>query len=142
MQKKFYASGFLYHADSAKILLQQENSHNPKSLWSMLGSKSVGEETSQENFVRNAKGFLHLNLLADAVCGVYDYLHLGKNYVSYTIVKKLTDFPQIGKTVFAWFNLKEIAKLSLSAQTRQDLTVGQRVIDSEIRKKEGRQTLE
>lgn len=139
--KKFYASGFLYHPDSTKILLQQENSHDPKSLWSMLGSKSVGKETSQENFVRNAKAFLHLNLLNDSICSVYDYLYLGKNYVSYAIVKKLTDFPTIGKTVFAWFKIKEITKLSLSAQTRQDLTIGQRVIDCEIRKKSGGQTI-
>ena len=142
MPKKFYASGFLYHPDSTKILLQQENSHDPKSLWSMLGSKNVGSETSQENFVRNAKSFLHLDLLANAVFCVYDYLHLGKNYVSYTEVKKLTDFPQIGKTIFAWFKIKEITKLSLSDQTRQDLTVGQRVIDSGVRKKAGGQTLE
>lgn len=106
----------------------------------MLGSKSIGEETSQENFVRNAKAFLHLDLLANSIYSVYDYLHLGKKYVSYTIVKKLTDFPQMGKTVFAWFKMKEITKLPLSAQTKQDLTVGQRVIDCEIRKKAAEQT--
>jgi len=139
--KKFYASGFLYHPDSTKILLQQENANDPKSLWSLLGSKNIGSETSQENFVRNAKSFLHLDLLANAVYGVYDYFRLGKNYVSYAIVKKLTDFPTIGKTVFAWFRIKEITKLALSDQTKQDLIVGQRIIDCEIRKKAGGQTL-
>ena len=141
MPKKFYASGFLYHPDSSKILLQQENANDPKSLWSLLGSKNIGSETSQENFVRNAKSFLHLDLLANAVYGVYDYFRLGKNYVSYAIVKKLTDFPTIGKTVFAWFRIKEITKLALSDQTKQDLIVGQRIIDCEIRKKAGGQTL-
>ena len=141
MPKKFYASGFLYHPDSSKILLQQENANDPKSLWSLLGSKNIGSETSQENFVRNAKSFLHLDLLATAVYGVYDYFRLGKNYVSYAIVKKLTDFPTIGKTVFAWFRIKEITKLALSDQTKQDLIVGQRIIDCEIRKKAGGQTL-
>lgn len=139
--KNFYASGFLYHPDSSKILLQQENSHDPKSLWSMLGSKNIGTETSEENFVRNVKAFLHLNLLTGSIYSVYNYLHLGKNYVSYAVVKKLTDFPQIGKTVFAWFKIKEITKLPLSDQTRQDLTISQRVIDSGIRKAAGGQTI-
>ncbi len=142
VSKKFYASGFLYHPDSSKILLQQENATDPKSLWSLLGSQNKGNETHEENFVRNAKSLLHLDLLTNSVCCVYDYLHLGKNYVSYAIVKKLTDFPQIGKTVFAWFKIKEITKLPLSDQTRQDLTISQRVIDSGIRKAAGGQTLE
>ena len=72
--KNFYASGFLYHPDSSKILLQQENSHDPKSSWSMLGSKNIGTETSEENFVRNVKAFLHLNLLTGSIYSVYNYL--------------------------------------------------------------------
>lgn len=107
----------------------------------MLGSYNRGTETSEENFIRNVKDFLHLNLLTSSIRSVYDYVRLGKNYVSYAQVKKLTNFPTIGKTVFAWFNMREISKLPLSAQTKQDIIVGQRVIDASVRKQTGEQTI-
>lgn len=145
MDNNFYASGFLYHPGSGQILLQKQDSSDANSLWSLLESKARGKETGQENFKRLIYAFLRLDLPLTATHSVYEYFHKGlhKNYhVSYAEVEKLRDFPPHKKTVFAWFSMKEILKLSLSDQTKQDLIVGRRVIDSASRKKAGEQTIE
>lgn len=73
---------------------------------------------------------------------VYDYVAKGKKYViSYAEVKKTKNFPATQKFSFKWFTVKEISKLPLSAQTKQDIIVGHRVIDSELRRDIGEQTI-
>lgn len=137
MKNDLYISGFLYHPGSNQILLQRENSLDEKSLWSLLGG--------QENFQRLVDSLLNLNLPLKAIHPVYEYFDKGlhKNHqISYAVVKKLKDFPPKKKTVFAWFPMKKIIKQNLSDQTKQDLIVSQRVIDSAIRKKAGERTME
>lgn len=122
VHKVVYASGFLYHSGSAQILLQQ-NLSDPRSTWTLLecpSGKILGYKTRP----------------------VYDYVAKGKKYViSYAEVKKVKDFPDKGKLSFKWFTVKEISKLSLSAQTKQDIIVGHRVIASELRRDIGEQTI-
>lgn len=140
----FYASGFLYHPASGQILLQQQNSPGKAATWSLLGSLARNGETSQENFQRLVQTFLKIKLSTSAIHFVYDYFHKGlhkKHHVSYAEVEKLNVFPPTKKMVFAWFSIKEITKLPLSAQTKQDIIVGQRVIDSSVRKKAGELTI-
>jgi hypothetical protein len=60
----------------------------------------------------------------------------------YAIVNKLEKFPDNAKTLFSWFTFKQIQKLHISNQIKQDIIVGQRVIDSAIRKSLGQQTIE
>lgn len=140
MHKVFYASGFLYHSGSQQILLQQNNSK-----WSMLGSQSRASETSVENFRRIVRAFLKLDLPAKSIREVYNYHHpvlKQEHYVSYAEIKKIIKFPPSKETTFAWFTLKDTAKLPLSVQTKQDIIVGQRVINSQIRKDAGEQTID
>ncbi len=122
MHKNVYASGFLYCPSSAQILLQQ-NLFNPKPTWTLLecsNGKIFGQKTRP----------------------IYDYVAKGKKYaVSYAEVKKIKDFPATKKLSFKWFTVKEISKLPLSAQTKQDIIVGHRVIASEIRRDAGEQTI-
>lgn len=122
MHKIVYASGFLYHPDSAQILLQQ-NSSDPKPIWTLLecaNGKIFGQKTRP----------------------IYDYVAKGKKYViSYAEVKKTKDFLAVKNLSFKWFTVKEISKLPISAQTKQDIIVGHRVIDSEIRRDIGEQTI-
>lgn len=142
--QSFYASGFLYHPDSGQILLQQQQPFGKAATWSLLGSLARDGETSQESFQRLVQTFLKIKLSTSAIHFVYDYFHKGlhkKHHVSYAEVEKLRDFPPAKKTIFAWFSLKEISKLSLSAETKQDIIVGQRVIDSSVRKKAGERTI-
>lgn len=144
MHKVFYASGFLYHPDSAQILLQQIKSSDDKPVWTLMEIQGKGKETKGENFKRLAKSLLKLNLPFSQIHPVYDYYNAaaGKKYfVAYGEIDKLKEFPQRGKTIFAWFTQKQISKLSISKLTKQDLVVGQRVINSTVRRRAGEQTI-
>lgn len=123
VSKNCYFGGFLYHVDSQQILLQQ-NSSDPELKWTLL-----------ENF--NKKNY------PEAILPVYDYVLKGeKHVISYAEVTDLKDFPVIKNLSFKWFTLKEISKLPLSRQTKQDIIIGRRVIDSQMRKMMGELTRE
>lgn len=145
MNKKYYSSGFLYHPASEQILLQQENPTDPTSTWSLLGGTCTDKETIIENFKHVAHTLLKLNLRGSAIHSVYDYFHqaMGKNhFVSYAVVDKLVKFPSNQKTAFAWFDLREISKLKLTPQTKQDIIVSRRVIEANVRKNTGERYIE
>lgn len=135
LTKKCYIGGFLYHPDSQKILLQQ-NRDGEKQIWGLLGG--VGER----NFHGAVTKVLKLKLHPKAVLPIYDYAFKGeKRFISYVEVEKLVEFPATKTYSFKWFTIKEISKLPLSVQTKQDITVGRRVIDSQIRKEAGERVL-
>ncbi len=135
LTKNHYSGGFLYHPESQKILLQQDSS-DPKSVWTLLGS------ANGKDFAQVVSDFLQLKLSAEAVLPIYDYTAKGeKHVIVYAEVKNQKDFPKVKNFCFAWFTLKEISKLPLSAQTKQDLIVGRRVIDSQIRQDAGERTI-
>lgn len=114
-------SGFLYHAGSQQILLQQKNGEE-KALWTLL---------------EDLKKFHPKKVLP-----IYDYVAKGKKQIiSYAEVKRVENFPSTKKLNFGWFSVKQISKLPLSPQTKQDLIVGRRVIDSQIRRDAGEQTI-
>ena len=72
---------------------------------------------------------------------VYDYICKGKKcVVCYAEVKTLKEY-STSKRACKWFTIKEISKLPLAPQTKQDLIVGRRVIDSQVRKDAGEQTI-
>lgn len=121
MSKNFHFGGFLYHPDSQQILLQQKID-GEQQVWTLL------EDLRQFH--------------PKEVLPIYDYVVKGKKHVvSYVEVNKLRDFPPTKTSAFKWFTLKEISKLPLSGQTKQDIIVGRRVIDSQIRKDAGERTI-
>ncbi len=133
--KNFYSSGFLYHPNSQQILLQQ-NLSDPKSTWTLLGS------LSKKTFRGVVSKLLNVRLKSSTIHPVYDYISKGKkHFVSYAEVKNLHDFPSTDNFCFSWFTAKEISKLCLVDQTKQDIVVGRRVIDSQIRKDAGERTI-
>lgn len=105
-------------------------------MWTLL------ESLNGESFQRIASKHLNLKLQPKAVLFIYDYAIKGKKHlVSYAEVKKLGDFPATKIYSFKWFTIKEISKLPISSQTKQDLIVGRRVIDSQVRRDAGEQTI-
>lgn len=110
----------------------------------MLGNQSRFNETSAKSFQRVVHTMLKLNLPLGSIRAVYNYHHpviKKEHYVSYAEVKKITKFSPTKETIFAWFTLKDISKLALSAQTKQDIIVGRRVIDSQARRNAGEKTI-
>lgn len=144
MHKNFYASGFLYHPKSEQILLQQTNSAGQSPSWSLFGEKEIKNKTGQEAFRDIFLAKLGIKLKLENINSVYTYSinEKGANYnIYYAKVKRLHKSLNSGKAKFAWFNFKQIQKLNLSEQTRQDILIGQRVINSSIRKGLGQKTI-
>jgi hypothetical protein len=144
MHKDFYASGFLYNPQSQQILLQQPSAAEDNGPWGLLedevDSGSFGEQTFKDLVEKNLKAKLSLKKI------LYIYTRFANgtekdHSIYYAEVKKLRKNIVSKKHKFAWFGFKQIHKLNLSEQTRHDIMVGQRVIDSATRKSLGQQTI-
>jgi ADP-ribose pyrophosphatase YjhB (NUDIX family) len=144
MHNKIYASGFLYHPETTQILLQQKNSSDPNATWSLLGGLANGAESPEATFKRIVEEELGIILPIKSIHQVYDYVdEVTKEvkHICYSQTRSQKDFKDINGTSFAWFTLKEISKLKISPQAKQDIIVGQRVIDSTSRRNSGEQTI-
>ena len=144
MNKGFYASGFLYHPRSQQILLQQKNPADENSFWSLFGEKAIKDKTGEETFRDIFYEELSIKLKLHNINSVYTYSskEKGTNHnIYYAKVQRLHKSSSSTKTRFAWFNFKQVQKLNLSEQTKRDIIVGQRVIDSSIRKGQGLRTI-
>jgi ADP-ribose pyrophosphatase YjhB (NUDIX family) len=144
MHKDFYASGFLYHLRTQQILLQQPSAEN-ESEWTMFSCWVNSNETAEDAFKRLIHDILKLELKEKAISPVYKYFdeRIKKDHhITYARITKLEKFPSNSNTIFCWFNFKQIQKLNISPQTKHNLIVAQRVIDSALRKKLGQQTIE
>ena len=135
MHKKFYASGFLYSPTTEQILLQQHKSSAP--LWSLFGGKNNNAEDPIQTFHRTAFKELKIKITPSAIHPVYDYFSKKLNdhcYIFYAQVgnkeKKIHTRPGF---VTEWFTFKQIYKLPIEEQTRQDIMVAKRVIDLAVR---------
>jgi hypothetical protein len=145
MHKDFYASGFLYYPRTQQILLQQDNTADIEPTWSLFGGDSVNNETSEEAFRRIIKSALKLDLKLNAITQIYNYFHDEKKkdtFVHYAKVRKLEKFVSNKNVTYGWFTFKEIQKLKIPEKIKQDIIVGQRVIDSAIRRSLGQQTID
>lgn len=144
MHNKIYASGFLFHAETAQILLQQKNSSDANTTWSLLGESVKPTESPEVAFKRIVNENLKLVLPVKTVHKVYDYTDDAsgeERHICYAEVKSAKKFSNLNGTVYEWFTLKEISKLKISSQAKQDIIVGQRVIDSTSRRNSGEQTI-
>ena len=143
MHKDFYASGFLYHPKSEQILLQQKVSTNEGSLWTLFVKKLPDDKTCEETFKDLFFELLNVNIKLDKIKIIYSYItkELNKHNLYYAEVKSLQKYSVSENTAFAWFTFKQIQKINVSPQTRHDIIVGQRVIDSNTRRDLGERTI-
>ncbi len=139
MHKKFYASGFLYNPTTEQILLQQHKSTSP--LWSLFGGKNNSDEEPIDAFNRITFKELKIKITPSVIHPVYDYFSKKLNdhcYIFYAQVgnreKKIR-----AKQGYAveWFTFKQIYKLPIEEQTRQNIMVAKRVIDLAVRNEAG-----
>lgn len=144
MHKKFYASGFIYHPQSQQILLQQNNSiANMSCPWLLFGGYYSEEEEPAALFKNIV--FKLLDIEVGVVHPVYSYLNENNDafqYIVYSRLNKFQNFSSKGSLAFGWFTFKEVLKLKISAQTKHDIVVGQRVIEAAKRKSLGEHTFQ
>ncbi|MBI2329787.1 hypothetical protein HYU94_00115 [Candidatus Daviesbacteria bacterium] len=132
MQTSFYASGFLYSPKTHQILLMQS-----EQIWSTIEGKCSKNENAETAFARIINELLSLNLKSKDIYPIYDYFHAEKNmnnFVFYAEVKKPKEFD----CPFSWIGFGETNKLSFTPHSKQDVIVGERVINAKWRDDEAR----
>ena len=139
MQTSFYASGFLYSLKTHQILLlKTPQKDDIASLWSTLGGEGSEGEEAIATFQRIIQKLLNISLKKKDIYPVYDYFHSTRNkisYVFYAEVGKTKIFNASKKGILSWFSFHETLKLPFTTQTKQDLVVGERVINAMWRDK-------
>lgn len=140
MHKGFYASGFLYSLPTQQILLHQANN---TSFWLLFGDKSQKNEKPIHTFRRIISEQLKIKIPIKAIYAVYEYSkEQDKNYhIFYAqIDNKGKKLRARAGFIAEWFTIKQLAKLKLAEQAKQDIIVGQRVINMIARSKEESKT--
>ncbi len=142
MQTSFYASGFLYSLKTHQILLlDSKQKKDTVSLWSTLGGDGVTGEDAQVTFQKLVSKLLHIKLKAKDIYPIYDYFHNTRNklnYVFYAEIRKTKTFDRFKKANLSWFTFSETLKLPFTTQTKQDILVGERVINAKWRDDEAK----
>lgn len=132
MHKSFYASGFLYSLKFRQILLLQSPSEADKiSSWSMLGGESNEGEDASVTFQRVINKLLNLNLQAKDIYPIYDYFHNSLNKVNFVFYAEIENAPVFNSKIsnLFWLTFSDTLKLSFPDHTKQDIVVGERVIN-------------
>lgn len=141
MQTSFYTSGFLYSLKTHQILLlQSKQEKNLTTLWSTLGGDSLDGEQAHLSFKRIVSKLLNINLRTKDIYPIYDYFHNTRNklnFVFYAEVGSTKKFNKL-KEGPSWFKFSETLKLLLTSQTKQDILVGERVINAKWRDDEAK----
>lgn len=132
MPKAVHVSGFLYNLKSHKILLLQTKQKDDSTLWSMIDGESIRAEEPPVTFQRVIKKLLDLDVKPKNIYPIYDYFNdtINKdNFVFYAEVKNLPNFDPRGENTFTWIGFSETPKLPFTPHTKQDIIVGERVIN-------------
>lgn len=143
MQTSFYASGFLYSPKTHQILLlKSQKEDSADFLWSTLGGEGSGGEEAQTAFQRIVNQLLDLELKEKDIYPIYDYPHDKRadklNYVFYAEVKNTKKIDASKGDAFSWVAFGETSKLLFAANTKQDVIVGERVINAKWRDDEAK----
>ena len=141
MAHALYASGFIFHPPTQQILLQQTS---PETVWSLIGGTHVSTETAEKAFQRIVKSVLKINIALSSIHPIYAYIRedMGRKHsILFAEILDIKKIPTKKGTLFTWFSRKQITKLPLDPQTKQDIIVGQRVIDSRLREVLGEHNL-
>lgn len=138
MHTRFYASGFIYNLSTQQILLQQlplENDSNSL-VWCLFKGEGQSGQNPQETFRKALNEQLSLTVPEKMVHSVYDYLSENKeqHFMNYAVVDVPADSikSKEGQTI-GWFNFRQLLRTPIHPQTKQDITVAERVINMKIR---------
>ena len=107
----------------------------------MLGGEGT-EEDVQLAFQKVINKLLSIEVKTKDIYPIYDYFHNTRkklNYVFYAEVGKKKILESEDNP--SWFTFGETLKLLLNSQTRQDIVVGERVINAKSRDDEAKRIL-
>lgn len=146
MQTSFYASGFLYSLKTHQILLLEvSQANNLSSSWSTLEGDGIEDEEATITFQRIISNKVNINLKTKDIYPIYDYFQNIKkklNFVFYAEIANIKAFNKLKKSNLSWFSFQETGKLHINSQAKQDIVVGERVINAKWRDDEARRNPE
>lgn len=125
-------------------MVQSQQKDSPDLLWSTLGGEAGAGEEAQEAFARVINELLDLKLKTKNIYPIYDYFHDARdkiNYVFYAAVNSPREFTSLKKGTFSWVAFNEASKLHFTAHAKQDVIVGERVINAKWRADEAKKEL-
>lgn len=131
MHNSFYASGFLYSLKTHQILLLSSKQDDQDPTYSMLAGDGKEGEEAQETFQRIINKLVNLKLNSKDIYPIYDYLDEASNKTNYVFYAEVDKAPLslVKKSTFIWVTFAETLKSLFSTNTKQDLIVGERVIN-------------
>lgn len=145
VQTPFYTCGFLYSLKTHQILLLQSDQQlDSPSPWSMMGGESIEGEEAEAAFQRIMNKKLNISLNPKDIYPIYDYFHNTSkklNYVFYAEIKNTKAFENLKKNL-SWFTFGETLKLLLTSQSKQDILIGERVVNAKSRDIEAKKLLQ
>lgn len=145
MQTPFYTSGFLYSLKTHQILLLKSSQQkDTKYLWSTLGGNGLEGEEAKSAFQRIIRESLGVNLKMENIHPVYDYFQERRNmpnFVFYGEVKDTRKFHSLRKGSPSWVTFNETPKLLFAPGIKQDVIVGERVLNAKWREDEAKTLL-
>jgi hypothetical protein len=132
VHKPFYASGFLYHSPTQKILLQHLSNNNDDTKLVFFREKSQNGNNPQTVFKQCVENALGIPISESSIHPVYDYVHdkLGEHFIFYVEVTDEIPATYSSKNKTEWLTISKLSKCNMSEQTRHDIVVGERVIRS------------
>lgn len=141
MHKTFYASGFIYHFPSQKILLQQLQTIT--SPWVLFEKEYTENEQPEIIFKNTIRKFLGIEIAI--IYPIYSYRNettTKHRTLLYASIDHLQEFSQKNDYIFRWFSFKEVLRIPAIEQTKHDIIVGQRVIEAAERRANGEHTFQ
>lgn len=132
-----YSSGFLYNQRTHRILLLSDNAKmDVPACWSTIGGDNKEGEDAQIAFQRIISKMLKIELKSKDIYPIYDYFHDSTNKfnnVFYAEIRNTKILDNYKKGTLSWFSFAETVKLLLNSQSKQDIMVGERVINAKWR---------
>ncbi len=108
----------------------------------MPGGESKDGEEAQAAFQRVIYKLLGVTLKTKNIYPIYDYFHNTRNKTNYVFYAEVGSTAKVskasGKETLSWFTFHETLKLSFTSQTKQDIVVGERVINAKWRNDEAK----
>ena len=130
VQSTFYASGFLYHRASQKILLQQITStgQGKPLLFKTKAQKGNDPQTVFKLCIEKA---LDKPIKSSAIHPIYDYVDdSGEQFIFFIEVPGISPDSYPTNQNAEWFLLSKLSKIDMSEDTRHNILIGERVIRS------------
>ena len=133
MHKDLYASGFLYNKSTQQILLRQHTS--APFVWSLFGGKTQNGEDPAATFGRIIQEQLGTKTTVNPIYDYFDKELNAQCHVFYGQINTTKKISSDQKNI-RWFTFKEILKLPIDKQAKQNITIGRRVIEAIARNDE------